>query len=86
MTTMDRTVVHARSSQSSGHERVGIGRGGASGAHHGLVTAVPRSQLYYWSTEWQRLEREALRELETGQARRFATASDAIRWLLSDDD
>jgi len=45
-----------------------------------------RSQLYYWTTKWQRDEQEALAELARGEGRTFDTPQDAIRWLLSEDN
>ena len=50
-----------------------------------VIANVPRSQLYYWSAEWQRLEREALSEIAEGKAVRFPTPEAAVRWLFSED-
>lgn len=58
--------------------------GGPSASTLPRAVAVPESQLYYWTSMWQRQEAQALRELRSGQAERFETSSDAIRWLLSD--
>ena len=85
-TTLETAVVHVGATHSSGQLRARLGRGGASGPRHELVTSIPRSQLYYWSAEWQRLEADALLEIRAGKAMRFETPNDAIRWLLSDDD
>lgn len=52
----------------------------------GSVVAVPRDQMYYWTRSWQENEAAAVAELERGEGRRFTTATDAIRWLLSDED
>jgi hypothetical protein len=57
----------------------------ATNAHAPLV-AVPREQLYYWSEAWQENERIAVAELERGEGRIFASAVDAIRWLMTDED
>ncbi len=51
-----------------------------------VVANVPESQLYYWSREWQEREREALAELERGEGREFESPTDAIRWLMDDED
>ncbi len=48
--------------------------------------AVSRAQACYWSRAWQEAEREALRELRTGQGRRFASADEAVAYLLADGD
>jgi hypothetical protein len=47
---------------------------------------VPRSQIYYWSPEWQAGEREAEADLEKGDFARFDNPADAIRWLLDEED
>lgn len=47
---------------------------------------ISRSQAYYWSKVWQRDERESLRDIELGRVNFFETGSDAVRWLLSEDD
>lgn len=44
------------------------------------VTRIP-SQDYYWSTEWQRAEKEALAEIRRGEGVSFDSFEDAIRWL-----
>ena len=48
-----------------------------------LVTpvAVPRDQLYYWSTAWQREEAIARDELARGQSVVFKDADELIDWL-----
>jgi len=50
------------------------------------ASSISRSQAYYWSRIWQRDEAEARRELLEGRGRTFSSGTDAIRWLLSDDD
>ena len=47
---------------------------------------VPRDQAYYWTTQWQRDEAEALREIAEGKARRFSSGAAAAEWLVADDD
>jgi hypothetical protein len=54
--------------------------------HHPMMpTSIPRSQLYYWTEQWQEDERAALEELRRGEGIRFPDAKSAIRWLLSED-
>jgi hypothetical protein len=43
-------------------------------------------QAYYWTPQWQEGERAALAALDEGECRVFATAREAIRYLLSEDD
>ncbi|MGH3548884.1 MAG: hypothetical protein ACRDQU_12400 [Pseudonocardiaceae bacterium] len=50
------------------------------------MTVVPASQLYYWTRAWQVNERRAAAELARGEGREFQSTTDAVRWLLSDDD
>ncbi|MDE0474168.1 MAG: hypothetical protein OXI50_06385 [Gammaproteobacteria bacterium] len=49
------------------------------------MVIVPEEQRYYWTPEWQNAEREAMDELQRGLGIQFDDATDAIRWLLSDD-
>jgi hypothetical protein len=58
----------------------------ATNARGGPVIGVPEAQLYYWTRAWQENERAAVDELERGEGQHFASAKDAIRWLLSDED
>ncbi|MDQ6617646.1 MAG: hypothetical protein M3083_23570 [Actinomycetota bacterium] len=51
----------------------------------GMPMVIARDQLYYWSAKWQADEAEAADELARGEGRTFGTATEAIRWLLSDD-
>jgi hypothetical protein len=48
--------------------------------------SVPRSQLYYWTRQWQEDEAAAVAELERGEGRRFKDSREAIRWLLTEDE
>ena len=50
-----------------------------------LPVSVPRAQLYFWSRLWQEGEERALRDLAEGRSRRFDNPTEAIRWLLSDE-
>ena len=51
-----------------------------------LPPSIDAGQAYYWSRAWQRDQSEVLEELDSGAREEFATADDAIRWLLSADD
>lgn len=51
-----------------------------------MPSAIPRSQVYFWTSRWQRDEAAAIEELRNGLGRCFDDATEAIRWLLSDDD
>jgi hypothetical protein len=48
--------------------------------------AIPESQFYYWTAEWQADERESMLELERGEGIRFSSGHEAAAWLLADDD
>ena len=52
----------------------------------GMPASVARGQLYYWTEKWQAEEAVSVAEIDGGSGRRFESATDAIRWLLSDDD
>jgi hypothetical protein len=51
-----------------------------------LPLSIPAGQAYYWSSEWQTFEREALDEFKAGDFHSFADPLDAIRYLLRHDD
>lgn len=63
---------------------------GTSARVEGLRTrplgSIPATQAYYWHHLWQAGEQETLESLAQGHGRRFATAREAISWLLSDDE
>jgi hypothetical protein len=61
-------------------------RASGRGTSPRIPLCVPREQLYYWTTEWQTGEAEALRDIEAGRMRRFDSGADAADWLLSDED
>lgn len=48
--------------------------------------AIPRGQRYYWSSQWQADEVEALQELARGEYVEFDDAAGLIRWLLGPED
>lgn len=58
--------------------------GGVSASTVARAVAVPESQLYYWTSLWQRNETQAVSETLAGEAVRFDSANEAIHWLLSD--
>jgi hypothetical protein len=60
----------------------------ASGETAGLRVPlfVPRSQLYYWTKDWQDGESEALADIAAGHVSRFPTGADAASWLLRNED
>lgn len=46
---------------------------------------IPSSQAYYWSSEWQEGENEAVVALRAGESRHFDDPREAIKWLLADE-
>jgi hypothetical protein len=46
-----------------------------------IAVMARRSQLYYWTRQWQRDEAEAVCELERGEGVSFSDPLDAVRWL-----
>ena len=48
--------------------------------------AIPVSQRYYWTEEWQDGEAETLAELERGEGREFGSGREAVEWLHSEED
>lgn len=57
-----------------------------SRAPRSMPASIPVSQRYYWTRRWQTDEQETLDELGRGEEHVFESASDAIHWLLSDDE
>lgn len=45
---------------------------------------IPASQVYYWSSQWQRDEAESLANLRAGRSKTFDKPTDALRYLLDD--
>jgi hypothetical protein len=58
----------------------------STGKHDRPPLFVPRSQLYYWTKEWQAGEAEALEDLREGRSRTFPNGTAAADFLLSDED
>jgi len=79
-TTVASNVTRLASGDSAGWSDI------PAGASESLPPVISRSQAYYWSVAWQMGEKEALQELARGEGRRFDDPTEAIRWLLSDDN
>lgn len=47
------------------------------------VIEVPKEQAWFWTKEWQELERKATEDKEEGRIETFDNVEDAIRWLKS---
>ncbi len=45
------------------------------------VTEIPKSQAYFWSKEWQKLEKKAEEDIENENTREFDNPDEAIDWL-----
>lgn len=52
-------------------------------APQGMPASVPADQLYFWTEEWQADEARAADDIAAGRVRWFASAGDAIKYLLS---
>lgn len=74
----------------SAHVRVTFGytttNTSASRGLDDLPLSIPRSQLYFWSREWQAAERQSLAEIARGHGREFSSSVDVIRWLFAPDE
>lgn len=42
---------------------------------------VPEDQAWFWTKEWQAMEREADDDMKSGNVERFSTVKDAISYL-----
>jgi len=49
-----------------------------------LTERLPE-QAYFWTSEWQKDEREADEDIKAGRVRRFSTAKEAIIFLRSSE-
>jgi len=54
--------------------------------HRRIPLAVDKDQLIYWTYRWHSGEQQTRKAFSQGQGRTFATAEEAILWLLSDDE
>jgi hypothetical protein len=54
----------------------------------GVPSSIPRQQVYYWLSTWQRDERETMDGLEAGDYEDFDSddPEDAARWLREPDE
>lgn len=55
------------------------------GAAHAIPAFIPRDQLIFWTRAWREGEEESAAAREAGNTREFASGTEAVRWLLSDD-
>jgi hypothetical protein len=46
-------------------------------------TPMLREQLWFWTPEWQSLEKEAEEDLSAGRFKEFKSGKKAIAWLKS---
>ncbi len=53
---------------------------------YGIPASIPRDQLYYWTSKWQRDEAESLEELRQGKSRVFPNARAAVSALFEAED
>lgn len=47
------------------------------------ATLIPNDQLWYWTPEWQRKEREADEDIARGRVKHFASVHELIKDLRS---
>ena len=47
------------------------------------LALIPRDQLWFWTPEWQAVERQADADLAAGRIKTFKNAKQAIKWLKS---
>lgn len=45
------------------------------------VVPIPIDQAWFWSKRWQKMEREAERDIEQGKIKRFDSADDFVAEL-----
>ena len=50
-----------------------------------FITSKKRSQVYYWTNEWQKEECEAMAEYERGDFFSFETVEEALAFLEKAD-
>jgi hypothetical protein len=75
-----------RENVSASPDRVEIGGKTYSTVRRRVPFFVARTELYYWTRDWQAGEREALEDIAEGRVRRFPDGASAAKWLLSDED
>ncbi len=47
---------------------------------------IDPEQAWFWSERWQKMEREAQEDIETGRVHRFSNVEDAVEALENEDD
>ena len=47
---------------------------------------IPADQQWFWTEEWQKGEREAQTEIDSGQTKRFKSVKELMEDFLKDDD
>lgn len=47
------------------------------------VVEIPKEQAWFWTKEWQEMEKEADEDKKTGRTKRFKNVDEAIKWLES---
>lgn len=73
----------------SGHDEL---RPGAAASNvprsHGrrVPLFVPQDELFFWTSKWQKGERDSTEGREAGEVVEFDSATDLLKWLLSDED
>lgn len=50
------------------------------------VVTIAKDQAWFWTSEWQKGEREAKEDIDAGRVESFTSAKDAIAFLRSDED
>lgn len=45
------------------------------------VTEIPKSQTYFWTKQWQKMEKKAQKDIDTGEVKEFDDPDEAINWL-----
>jgi len=48
-----------------------------------MLMRVPRDQLWFWTPEWQKKEREADEDIAAGRLKEFESAEDLLKDLKS---
>ncbi len=45
------------------------------------VEYIPKDQMYFWSKEWQKLEKSAENDKKNGRVHEFNDVNKALKWL-----
>jgi hypothetical protein len=92
MTPTQVTVILSETPHTPLPDRVSPDQTNATGVRADVQRTVPltmpRSQVYYWRSTWQKAERANLAELASGDRMRFDgdDPEDVARWLDSPDE